>query len=77
MFQRLVQSGGDYTVSINVQERTVSVRNYKSNTRKSIGLLSTPLCFDPLKTKPVYFVQGLRAYRAVNTFHFGYTKPIS
>jgi hypothetical protein len=27
---------------------------------------------NPLKTKRVCFIQGLRAYRAVNTLHFGY-----
>jgi hypothetical protein len=27
---------------------------------------------NPLKTKCVCFIQGLRAYRAVNTLHFGY-----
>jgi hypothetical protein len=33
---------------------------------------SFPINFNPLKTKRVYFVQGLSAYRAVNTLHFGY-----
>jgi hypothetical protein len=28
--------------------------------------------FNPLKTKRVCFIQGLSAYRAVNTLHFGY-----
>jgi hypothetical protein len=31
------------------------------------------LCsFNPLKTKRICFIQGLSAYRAVNTLHFGY-----
>jgi hypothetical protein len=28
--------------------------------------------FNPLKTKRICFIQGLSAYRAVNTLHFGY-----
>jgi hypothetical protein len=28
--------------------------------------------FNPLKTKHICFIQGLSAYRAVNTLHFGY-----
>jgi hypothetical protein len=28
--------------------------------------------FNPLKTKPICFIYGLSAYRAVNTLHFGY-----
>jgi hypothetical protein len=37
----------------------------------------TTLClpvitFNPLKTERVCFMQGLSAYRAVNTLHFGY-----
>jgi hypothetical protein len=28
--------------------------------------------FNPLKTKRISFIQGLSAYRAVNTLHFGY-----
>jgi hypothetical protein len=28
--------------------------------------------FNPLKTKRVCFIEGLSAYRAVNTLHFGY-----
>jgi hypothetical protein len=27
---------------------------------------------NPLKTKRICFIQGLSAYRAVNTLHFGY-----
>jgi hypothetical protein len=27
---------------------------------------------NPLKTKRIRFIQGLSAYRAVNTLHFGY-----
>jgi hypothetical protein len=27
---------------------------------------------NPLKTKPIHFISGLSAYRAVNTLHFGY-----
>jgi hypothetical protein len=27
---------------------------------------------NPLKTKRIWFIQGLSAYRAVNTLHFGY-----
>jgi hypothetical protein len=27
---------------------------------------------NPLKTKHIYFIYGLSAYRAVNTLHFGY-----
>jgi cell division protein FtsW (lipid II flippase) len=28
-----------------------------------------------LKTKPISFILGLSAYRAVNTLHFGYKNP--
>jgi hypothetical protein len=28
--------------------------------------------FNPLKTKHICFIQGISAYRAVNTLHFGY-----
>jgi hypothetical protein len=28
--------------------------------------------FNPLKTKRICFIEGLSAYRAVNTLHFGY-----
>jgi hypothetical protein len=27
---------------------------------------------NPLKTKRIYFIEGLSPYRAVNTLHFGY-----
>jgi hypothetical protein len=30
------------------------------------------LWINPLKTKRICFIQGLSAYRAVNTLHFGY-----
>jgi hypothetical protein len=30
------------------------------------------LKINPLKTKLICFIQGLSAYRAVNTLHFGY-----
>jgi len=35
-----------------------------------------PLNINPLKTKRVCFIQGLTAYRAVNTLNLGYTKPV-
>jgi hypothetical protein len=28
--------------------------------------------FNPLKTTRICFIEGLSAYRAVNTLHFGY-----
>jgi hypothetical protein len=31
-----------------------------------------PEDINPLKTKCICFIQGLSAYRAVNTLHFGY-----
>jgi hypothetical protein len=34
--------------------------------------LTPYLYFNPLKTKLICFIQGLSAYRAVNTLHFGY-----
>jgi hypothetical protein len=34
--------------------------------------LSDTFPINPLKTKRVCFIQGLSAYRAVNTLHFGY-----
>jgi hypothetical protein len=40
----------------------------------SIALFETgwPRRYSPLKTKRMCFIQGLSAYRAVNTLHFGY-----
>jgi hypothetical protein len=32
--------------------------------------------FNPLKTERISFIQGLSAYSAVNTLHFGYKKPV-
>jgi hypothetical protein len=37
-----------------------------------LRLLYTNVRFNPLKTKRVCFIQGLSAYRAVNTLPFGY-----
>jgi hypothetical protein len=34
------------------------------------------LSVNPLKTECVCFIQGLSAYRAVNTLHFGYKNPL-
>jgi hypothetical protein len=36
------------------------------------NVINSKLGINPLKTKRVCFIQGLSAYRAVNTLHFGY-----
>jgi hypothetical protein len=38
----------------------------------STRLVNAFLSINPLKTKRICFTQGLSAYRAVNTLHFGY-----
>jgi hypothetical protein len=35
-------------------------------------VLFTKTLINPLKTKRICFIQGLSAYRAVNSLHFGY-----
>jgi hypothetical protein len=40
---------------------------------RSLGRFSSSdLDINPLKTKRICFIEGLSAYRAVNTLHFGY-----
>jgi hypothetical protein len=44
--------------------------NRKRNVYVEVEAFS--LEFNPLRTKRICFIQGLSAYRAVNTLHFGY-----
>jgi hypothetical protein len=69
-------------ININTAEAQIShadaslalVENYRplpkdNETDYSVILMAL---INPLKTKRICFIEGLSAYRAVNTLHFGY-----
>jgi hypothetical protein len=55
-----------------MKEVTASSRTLPSVRRAEFNPKKPTTNFNPLKTDFICFIQGLSAYRAVNTLHFGY-----